>query len=208
MSPEGLDHVRPLYIIVGCSGHRVSSVLLDNGSTLNVCPLTIGITLGFTPLNFSHSTQIVRVYDSTKREVMGALVIDLLIGSTTFSTLFQVLRIPTFFNLLLGRPWIHRVGAISSSLHQKVKFIHDKQVIMVQSTIDMFASSELVLHISQNEDDLFLIGFTFDEIQTLGIEDFCRDFVAMSFDQHNSIIVLDMMRGMSFLPSMGLGLRQ
>ena len=139
---------------------------------------------------------------------MGALVIDLLIGSTTFSTLFQVLRIPTFFNLLLGRPWIHRVGAISSSLHQKVKFIHDKQVIMVQSTIDMFASSELVLHISQNEDDLFLIGFTFDEIQTLGIEDFCRDFVAMSFDQHNSTVVLDMMRGMSFLPDMGLGLRQ
>ena len=34
------------------------------------------------------------------------------------------------------------------------------------------------------------------------------DFVAMSFDQHNSIVVLDMMRSMSFLPSMGLGRRQ
>ena len=205
MSPEGLDHVRPLYIIVGCSGHRVPSVLLDNGSTLNVCPLTTAITLGFTPLNFSHSPQIVRAYDSTKREVMGTLVIDLLIGPTTFSTLFQVLRIPTSFNLLLGRPWIHRVGTISSSLHQKVKFIHDRQVIMVQFTIDMFASSEPVLQISHNEDDLFLIGFTFDEIQTLEIEDFYRDFVVMSFDQHSSTMVLDMIRGMTFLPGMGLG---
>ena len=54
----------------------------------------------------------------------------------------------------------------------------------------------------------FFIEFTFDEIQTLEIEDFCKDFVAMSFDQHNSIVVLDMMKGVSFLPCMGLGLHQ
>ena len=30
----------------------------------------------------------------------------------------------------------------------------------------------------------------------------------MSFDQHGSTVVLDMMRGMSYLPSMGLGRRQ
>ena len=30
----------------------------------------------------------------------------------------------------------------------------------------------------------------------------------MSFDQYSSTIVLDMMRGMSFLPGLGLGLRQ
>ena len=70
----------------------------------------------------------------------------------------------------------------------------------------MFASFELVLQISHSEDDLFFIGFTFDEVQTLEVEDFCRDFVSMSFDQHSSTMVLDMMRGMSFIP--GLGLRR
>ena len=110
---------------------------------------------------------------------MGTLVIDLQIGPAIFSTLFQVLRIPASFNLLLGRPWIHRAGAIPSSLHQKVKFIHDGQVITVQSTRDMLASSEPVFQISHSEDDLFLTGFTFDEIQTLEIEDFHRDFVAV-----------------------------
>ena len=29
---EGSDHTRPLYIIVGRSGHKISFVLLDNGS--------------------------------------------------------------------------------------------------------------------------------------------------------------------------------
>ena len=72
----------------------------------------------------------------------------------------------------------------------------------------MFASSEPVLQIGHSEDDLFLIGFTFDEVLTLEVEDFYRDFVAMSFDQHSSTVVLDMMRGMSFMPSLGLGRRQ
>ena len=62
---------------------------------------------------------------------MGTLEIELLIGLTTFVAVFQVLRIPTSFNLLLGRPWIHRAGAIPSSLHQKVKFIHDGRVVVV-----------------------------------------------------------------------------
>ena len=91
-------------------------------------------------------------------------MIELLIGPATFPILFQVLRIPTSFNLFLGRPWIHRVGAIPYSFHQKVKFIHDRQVITVQSPRDMFTSSEPVFQISHSEDDLFFIGFTFDEM--------------------------------------------
>ncbi|KAL6342226.1 hypothetical protein AAG906_006843 [Vitis piasezkii] len=54
--------------------------------------------------------------------------------------------------------WSH-----SFSIHQKVKFIHDGQVIIVQFTRDTFASSEPMLQISHSEDDLFLIGFIFDE---------------------------------------------
>ncbi|RVX07817.1 hypothetical protein CK203_021871 [Vitis vinifera] len=104
LPPEGSDHTRPLYISVGCSGRRVPSVLLDNGSALN-----------------------------HRREVMGTLEIELLIGPTTFITVFQVLRIPTSFNLLLGRPWIHRAGAIPSSLHQKVKFIHEGQTLELRT---------------------------------------------------------------------------
>ena len=89
-----------------------------------------------------------------------------------------------------------------------MKFIHDGQVIIVRSIGDMFASSEPAPRISHSEDDLFFTGFTFDEVQTLRIEEFCEDFVGMSFDQYNSIVVLDIMRSMSFLPSMGLGRRQ
>ena len=60
---EGSDHVRPLFIDVACSGRRVSSVLLDNGSALNVCPLGTTIALGFSPSGFLPSIQTIRAYD-------------------------------------------------------------------------------------------------------------------------------------------------
>ena len=85
---EGSDHTCPLYIIVVCSGRRVPSILLDNGSAMNVCPLATVVALGFTPSYFGPSTQTVRAYDNTQREVMGTLTIDVLISPTTFSILF------------------------------------------------------------------------------------------------------------------------
>ena len=37
--------------------------------------------------------------------------------------------------------------------------------------------------------------------------DFVRDSIPMSFDQHNSTVVLDMMRSMSYMSGLGLGHR-
>ena len=128
---EGLDHVRPLFIDVACSSHKVSSILLDNGSTLNVCPLVTTIALGFSPFDFMPFTQAVRAYDETQRKVMGTLTTHVMIGLVRYSVFFQVLRIQSSFNLLLGLPWIHEAGAIPSSLHQKVKFIHEGRIITI-----------------------------------------------------------------------------
>ena len=104
LPPEGSNHVRPLFIDVTCSGRRVSSVLLDNDSALNVCPLVTAITLGFSPSDFGPSIQTVRAYDGTQRTVMGTLTTHVMIGPVRYSILFKVLRIQSSFNLLLGRP--------------------------------------------------------------------------------------------------------
>ena len=208
LPPEGLSHVHPLFIDVACLGRRVPSVLLDNGSALNVCPLVTAIALGFSPSDFGPSTQIVKAYDGTQRTVLCTLNTHVMIGPVIYSILFQVLRIQSSFNLLLGRPWIHDAGAIPSSLHQKVKFIHEGRIITIQSDRDDITSSEPVLQISHSEDDLHLTGFTFDEVQVVSLEDDRRDMVPMPFDQYSSTLVLSMMRGMSYMLGLGLGRRQ
>ena len=102
--PEGSDHVHPLFIDVACSGRRVSSVLLDNSSALNVCPLVTAIALGFSPSDFGPSTETIRAYDGTQRTVMGTLTTHVMIGPVRYYVFFQVLRIQSSFNHLLGRP--------------------------------------------------------------------------------------------------------
>ena len=62
-----------------------------------------------------------------------------------------------------------------------------------------------MLHINHSEDDLHLIGFTFDEVQVISLENDNTDLVPISFNHHNITLVLSMMRGMSYMPGLGLG---
>ena len=139
---------------------------------------------------------------------MGTLITHVMIWPVRYSILFQVLKIQSSFNLLLGCPWIHEVGVIPSSLYQKLKFIHEGRITTIQYDKDVVTSSEPMLHISHNEDDLHLTEFTFDEVQVVSLEDNSRDLVPMSFNQHSSTLVLSIMRGMSYMPGLGLGRRQ
>ena len=195
-------------ISVACLGHRVLTVLLDNGSTLNVCPLATTIALGFSPSNFGLSTQIVRAYDGTQRTIMGTITAHVMIRPVRYLVLFQVLKIQSSFNLLLSRPWIHEAGAIPSSIYQKLKFIHEGRVISIQSNRDVITSAEPMLQIGHSDDDLLLTGFTFDEVRVVSLEDDSRNAMPMLFDQYSSTLVLSMMRDMSYLPGLGLGCRQ
>ena len=89
-----------------------------------------------------------------------------------------------------------------------MKFIHEGHIIMIEYDKDVVTSSDLVLQISHSEDDLHLTEFAFDEVQVFSLEDDDRDMVPMSFDQHSSTLVLSMMKGMSYMPGLGLGRRQ
>ena len=86
-----------LYIFVGCSRHRVPFVLLDNGYALNICSLATVVALGFGPSNFKPSSQTVRAYDNTSREVLGTLTLDLQICLITRLLVAWHVRVSTKF---------------------------------------------------------------------------------------------------------------
>ena len=88
LPPEGSDHVRPLFIDVAYLGRRVPSVLLNNGSALNVCLLVTAIALGFSPTDFGPSSQTVKAYDGTQRTVLGTLRTLVMIGPVRYFILF------------------------------------------------------------------------------------------------------------------------
>jgi hypothetical protein len=159
LPPEGRGHTKALYISVKTNNHVVSKVLIDNGSTLNVCPMTTLEKLDIDSTRVRATSMVVRAFDGTRREVLGEIDLPIEVGPQVYNINFQVLRIDSPYNLLLGRPWLHTAGVLPSSLHQKMKLIIRNQLVAILAKepisiyhdqavpyIDGYASEETSFH--------------------------------------------------------------
>ena len=74
LPPKRATHTRPLQITIECIGAKVLMVLIDNGSTLNVCPLRTALTIGLdmetiipSPLTVRHMITLqVKLWEPSK----------------------------------------------------------------------------------------------------------------------------------------------
>ncbi|XP_040957895.1 uncharacterized protein [Gossypium hirsutum] len=140
ISPGGMGSTKALHITTRCKGYTLLGVLIDNGSTLNVLPLS---TLNRLPIDSSHMKtcqNIVRAFDGTEKKVIERIEIPLLIGPTVYEVDFLVMDIKPSYNCLLGRPWIHSVGVIPSSLHQKLKLVSEGQLVTINAEEDIITT--------------------------------------------------------------------
>ncbi|XP_016730312.2 uncharacterized protein [Gossypium hirsutum] len=138
--PGGRGSTQALHVTTRCKGYTLPRVLVDNGSALNVLPWA---TLNRLPIDSSHMKtcqNIVRAFDGTERKVMGKIEVPLQIGRNTYEVDFFVMDIKPSYNCLLRRPWIHSVGAVPSSLHQKLKMVTEGWLITINAEEDIIAS--------------------------------------------------------------------
>lgn len=113
---------------------------MDTGSSLNVLQKNSLTKLSIDGLWMKPSMLIVRAFDGSRRSVIGEVDIPIKIGPYTFFVTFYVIDIHPAYNCLLGRPWIHYVGAITSTLHQKLKFIVNGKFITIDGEEDILVS--------------------------------------------------------------------
>ena len=63
--------------------------------------------------------------------VHGEVDIPIKVGTEIFNSTFYVMDIRPSYSCLLGRPWIHNAGAVTSSLHQMLKYPVQGKIIKV-----------------------------------------------------------------------------
>ncbi|XP_070026160.1 uncharacterized protein [Nicotiana sylvestris] len=119
---EGTEHNRALYLTVKCKDSMITRVLVDNGSSVNICPLSTLHKLKIDTERIHKNSICVRGFDEGGKDSVGDIVLELTIGPVEFTIEFQVLDVAVSYNLLLGRSWIHVAKEVPSSLHQMVKF--------------------------------------------------------------------------------------
>ncbi|XP_069145180.1 uncharacterized protein [Solanum lycopersicum] len=131
MPAEGRAHNKALHITVICRGKVINRVLVDEGSGLNICPLSTLKQLRFDLGKLEQNQVNVRAFDGVQRDTLGAVNLTIQMGPTEFKAKFQVLDIDTSYNFLLGRPFIHAAGAVPSTLHQMIKLVWKNEELVI-----------------------------------------------------------------------------
>ncbi|KAI8550530.1 hypothetical protein RHMOL_Rhmol06G0114200 [Rhododendron molle] len=201
-----VDHNHPLHITVKCRGLWVPTVLIDNGSAINVCPMRVAYRLGLAKKDFAPSIFAVKAYDGTRRMVEGTLTLKLNAEGFEIDVEFHVVDIPATFNLLLGRPWLHQLDimVVPSTLHQKVILGLPTGTLTICGDSGIRPLKEdgtPVLGILHGEKDVDLGGFSFDTSSSVLAINVDGEFIISS-------VAMDIMRRTSFFPGLGLGIRQ
>ncbi|XP_040967899.1 uncharacterized protein [Gossypium hirsutum] len=110
------------------------------------------------PIDDSHTKtcqNVVRAFDGTERKVMGRIDIPLEIEPNIYEVDLLVMDIKPSYNCLLGRPWIHLVGAVPSSLHQKLKLVTDRRLVTINTEENIIAAvTSKAPYVETNEESI------------------------------------------------------
>ena len=87
------------------------------------------------------SDLVIKAYDDSTMRVEGTYVAPVKTGPIEAVVEFPVLDIPVTYALLLGRPWYHTLGGVPSTVHQKVKFLLDGEVVTIDASMSKTVSA-------------------------------------------------------------------
>ncbi|KAI5417850.1 hypothetical protein KIW84_042463 [Lathyrus oleraceus] len=128
---EGINHNLALHISMNCKEDALSNVLVDTGSSLNVLPKSTLSRLSYQGAPMRYNSVVVKAFNGSCKIVIGEVDLLVKIGLSDFQITFKVMDIHPTYNCLLGRPWIPEAGAVTSTLHQKLKFMKNDKLVVV-----------------------------------------------------------------------------
>lgn len=113
---------------------------MDTGSSINVMPKGSLAKLTIEGLVMKPSELVVRVFDGLRRTMIGEVDLPMKIGPHIFFITFFVMDILPAYSFLLGRSWIHSAGVVTSTLHQRLKFVVNNKLVVVEGEDDFLVS--------------------------------------------------------------------
>ena len=162
-----------------------------------MCPFRTAFTIGLDMETTIPSPLTVRAYDNTSRMVMGTFKVPCKIGPLETIVEFHIMDITSNYNLLLGRAWLHPIGAIPSTLYQKMKIPWKGGIAIMLGDGEILAS---VYGLEEGGIELQISGFEFVNIEDYGLKD---ERYTTNLLPHCSHEVIAMMKNVGHMPSIG-----
>eukprot|EP00256_Glycine_max_P066604 XP_025981199.1 uncharacterized protein LOC100802634 [Glycine max] len=137
------SHLKPLFIRAKVENVGINKVLIDGGAAVNLMPRSMLYKIGKHDTDLSAHNIVLSNYEGKTGYSLGAIQVDVAVGSIVRPTLFLVIQSKANFNLLLGREWIHGVGAVPSTLHQKLIIWREDGIVENIEADQSFYKSEV-----------------------------------------------------------------
>ena len=124
-------HDDALVVTLRIGGYNVRRVTIDQGSVAEIMYPDLFKGLGLKPEDLTtYSSHLVR-FEGKMVVPRGQIKLSVQTGSDVVGVDFIVVDVFFPYTAIMGRPWLHSLGTISSTLHQKVKYPSRGQVLEI-----------------------------------------------------------------------------
>uniref|UniRef100_A0A2N9HHC2 Uncharacterized protein n=1 Tax=Fagus sylvatica TaxID=28930 RepID=A0A2N9HHC2_FAGSY len=138
-----MPHNDPLVITLRFGDYDVQRVLVDQGSFAEIMYKGLYEKLGLKEADLANFTTPVFGFTGESTIPMGKTTLPVLAGPINLQTEFIVVRGTSPYNAIVGRDWLHRMKAVPSTLHQKLRFPTEEGVMEING--DQVTAKQCVL---------------------------------------------------------------
>lgn len=117
-----LPHIDPLVIELRVNRFIIERVLIDPGSTLEVMYYKTFTKLGLFESDLSPAPYPLFSFNANPEYLLGKITLPVRAGSQTVDVEFLVVKLPSPYNVIMGRTWLHSMQAGPSTYHQLLRF--------------------------------------------------------------------------------------
>ncbi|XP_070048901.1 uncharacterized protein [Nicotiana tomentosiformis] len=126
---------------------QVKRVLIDPGSSANIIRSRVVEQLVLQN-QIVPAARVLNSFNMASETTKGEIILPVNVAMTVQETKFHMIEGDMRYNALLGRPWIHNMRAVPSTLHQVLKFPTPEGVKTVygeqHAAKDMFVVDEVI----------------------------------------------------------------
>ena len=124
-------HEDALVVTLRISGYDVRRVMVDQGSAVDMMYPDLYKGLGLKPEDLTTYNSPLVSFEGRLVTPMGLIKLPVQSGTDVVEVDFIVIDVFSPYTTIVGRPWLHTLKVVSSTLHQKVKYPSGDQVLEI-----------------------------------------------------------------------------
>ncbi|XP_028069015.1 uncharacterized protein LOC114271600 [Camellia sinensis] len=117
-----ISHIDPLIIRLCVNQFTIERILVDPGSTSKVMYYETLIKLGINESDLSLAPYPLFGFNMNPEYPLGKITLPVRAGSRIVKVEFLVVKLPSLYNVIMGRTWLHIMQAVPSTYHQLMRF--------------------------------------------------------------------------------------